>query len=481
MNGQFGGRSSTRAHKWRMRNAWLVVAVVAITLGLTACPLNPEPVNFDADERIIRGSYEGFVDTRLPPRFLRLNADGSIAASVWWNTIELWDRVSDETTVISIPDIDDSWLFGLSINAAGNSLAVNNAGYVQLIDASDGSLVHTLDLRGQLGGCQSCGAQHVMLSPDGAILVAAGVSPRILFFDSATGALASELESAGNEVLFLGFSTNGGLLAAASTTDTRYFMQVWDLESNEVVLAHEFSHTNEGWPSFAYSADGQWFAVGAYDQVELFDLTGAKRTVPLLPSANRHLQALDPDATHMAFSTYESRTTAYTVADAVTGEVLAEFDSDLTVSYSAWSTDGRHIVIGHRLVNASTFEVEVDLAIGHYYEVSLHLDSHYIAGHSYRVTGTISIDGQPDLPVTGIVYGNDTHKYLRPQMRPPQPPRLTFEVGGHPWSVSADLWAHSLRVGDPGYEHRWIGSLMEDPYLENRYYKPFEMWRIGSD
>lgn len=471
---------TTRPQRWR-RSIGTLVATVAVTLGLTACPMNPEEVNFDTDERIIRGSYEGFVDTRLPPRFLRLNADGSIVATVWWNTIELWDRTSDEITHIDIPELDDQWVFGLSIDAAGGTLAVNNTGYVQILYASDGSLIQTVDLRNKFGGCDGCGPQHVALNPQGTLFAAAGESSGILLYETSTAKLSAELAATGNVVVFIAFSADGSLLAAASATDTRRYFQVWNLEAGEPIVAHEFAPTLAGSPSFAFSADGQWFAVYAYEHVELFGLTGEHETVNLPRSEDLRLQALNPDASQIILLAHEGQTLTHSIVDSSTGAVLAQVETDLLSGYAAWSTTGEFVVLGHRLLNASTFDVEADVAIGQYYELSLQLDSHYIAGHSYGVTGTVSIDGQSELPVSGTVYGNDTQKYLRQQVRPPHPPRLTFDIEGHPWSVSAHHLSATLRIGDPGYEHRWIGSLLEDSSLENRYYKPFEMWRTGTE
>ena len=120
--------------------------------------------------------------------------------------------------------------------------------------------------------------RNTAISRDGKLLAMADQAQRVVIYDWKSKQLLRELLFRDARVLYVTFSSDGGLVAAG---DDNGFIAVWDVESGEKLFEYEFQSEAR---SIAFSPDGVWMAVAASmrQAIRLFrvdDRTFALRTI----------------------------------------------------------------------------------------------------------------------------------------------------------------------------------------------------------
>lgn len=476
------GRRARGRPNW-LRAGPVGLAIALLALALTACPGIPPPdrLDFDNDARVLRGAYVGFVDTREVPNLMEFSGDASVLAVSWPNSIESWNpETSELIKTLYLPSNDDSWpwLGGLSVDGSGSLVAGILDGKVLLWDAGSGKLLRKFDPGDRLDGCRYCGAYEISLGASGDWLAVGGDSSVVLLVDTRTGTVSHELTATGKRILMLAQNSDGTLLAAASDlSDTRYVLQVWDTSTLEEVFEYTATVSDSRAPNFAFSADGRWLAVDSESNLELLDLAGGRRVLPLGGSPEARFRALSPDGTQVVLEKPGEHGSTLTVMDVATGGELARLNNALRAQ-STWSPDGRYLLLGSLLLTADSFSAVHDYTLGQLHDLELTATARYVDTLSYDVSGSVSIDGGPASEFTGTVVGNETQRYVQPQSRAPRPAELELELHAYPWT----LHARQLHRGfgtEPSHEGEWWGNMTDDSHEGTAYWYsyPFELRR----
>ncbi len=475
-------RSNPSSTHDRRRRIVITIGTMLLAVLLTACRNLPPPdrLAFDTDPRILRGSYLGSVDTRQVPTFMVLSGDASKLAASWPGGVDVWDTTGPDL-IVSIDvetGAEGEQVGGLSVDDHGTRVAGLVGGDIRLWDAHDGALSRTFDSGTRLGSCLYCGMYALSMSPAGDLLAGAGGAPLVLLFDTTTGSVVQELATVGENTGFVTFSADGSLLIAASTSSsTRFALRAWDTSTYDVVFEHEGTVSHSLSPRFAASADGRTIAVGSENRVELFDVAGGSTVIPIDDDMGRWFVALNADGTQVAIDRSTAATdtsSTFVVLEVATGAVLTEY-TDVLRGQPTWSADGRFLVADAKLVDASDFTVLHEFAEGQLHALELESTPEYIDEHRYAVSGTVSIDGSTAVDFSGMVTGQEAQRYLRPQARLPDPARLEIDLHDHPWRLYAHQ-PYSLDHGNPLKPESWQGTMEFDGGPESTWYT-FRLWR----
>ncbi len=106
----------------------LVKLVLSMSLlGLSGCLIgDPEPLDFAADPRILRGSYRGTVDTRVSSGTVALSADSRLLAMGAGDgraVVQLWDAEM-QAVVKGLGRLrEDAYVSDVAISADGARVA----------------------------------------------------------------------------------------------------------------------------------------------------------------------------------------------------------------------------------------------------------------------------------------------------------------------------------------------------------------------
>jgi WD40 repeat protein len=118
----------------------------------------------------------------------------------------------------------------------------------------------------------------VAFSPDGR-LIASGISGRegmLRLWDARTGKEVHAIKAHGLGVRALAFSPKGDLLATgghgSNTLVRDDTVKLWDVKTGKMVSSNT-RYPTESVHTLAFSADGEWLAVGAYTKVTVWELT----------------------------------------------------------------------------------------------------------------------------------------------------------------------------------------------------------------
>jgi WD40 repeat protein len=408
---------------------------------------------------------------------MELSGDASTLVMSWPGRLEVWDlRTVDRTAIIEVPSgSEDEWIGGLGVDEAGTRVAGLVGGDIRLWDASDGTLLRTLDSGTTLGACLYCGMYALSMSPAGDLIAGAGGAPLVLLFDAATGSIVRELATSGENTGLVSFSSDGTLLIATSTlSDTRYAVRAWDTTTYDVVFEHEGTVTHARSPRFAVSADGRTVAVGSEDQVELLDIAGGSTILATDDDMGLWFVAVNADGTQVGIDRSTEVDTSIVIIDVATGAVVTEFSGVLR-GQPTWSADGRYLIADTRLLDTSDLTVLHDFAEGHLYALELESTPEYIDEQRYAVSGTVRIDGSAPIDFSGTVTGQESQRYLRPQARLPDPARLEIHLVEHPWRLYAHQ-PYSLDHWNPLEPDSWQGTMMFDGGPESTWFT-FRLWR----
>lgn len=454
------------------------LAALLLALALTACPNLPPPerVDLGTDLRVLRGDYEGYVDTRDWPYVMALNPDASALAATWQGVIELWDLATMEVaTTIAVPTADSDVRYRPSFNASGSLISAASDGRALVWETDTGALVLDLDPSARLSDCRYCRVYQTSLSPSGDKLAVSGSVPAVLLIDVATGQIERELEILGWDVALVGFSADGTLLASASYTrgnNYGYSLRVWSATDFNIVFEHEGSVDPHIIPHFAFSGDGRRLAVRSELKLEIFDILGGHEEFVLAESADAWLGALNHDGSLAAMHQGGNFDSFIAIVDLTTGETVERFEDTLGGS-PGWSADGSAFVAGSRLVDTSDFAVMHDFSVGQLHELELVAVPQYLDPVSYAVSGSVSIDGAMPIDFSGIVKGHESQRYLRPQARAPRAAELEFQLDSHPWR----FYAHQQH-GDFDWSLDPIGTWRGGVTEGSGSWYEFKLWRV---
>ena len=205
---------------------------------------------------------------------------------------------SAELRTAAIPDRDPAAAmiqpsgmpFSVAFSPDGALLAVGSHGFVQLVDASDGTT-----LRIVLG--HSGAVTGVAFSPDGTLLATASRDGTARIWDLATGTTRAVLQGHTDWLTGVAFSPDGTLLATASSDLTA---RIWDLATGTTRTTLQ-GHTD--WlTGVAFSPDGTLLATASGDlTARIWDLaTGTTRTTLQGHTDRLTGVAFSPDGTLLA-------------------------------------------------------------------------------------------------------------------------------------------------------------------------------------
>lgn len=430
------------------------LALLSVLL-LTACPQYvPESLEFASDPRILRGRYEGAIDTRSSTPVLDLSADGSLlamGAGDGRSWVQLWDtRTQAPFKGLGHLGAAYTWVEAVALTADGTQAVGTREGRTQVWDVATERVLHSLPTGGPF-----------KISGDGALLATGyGNASSIEVYRVATGEKLHVWSGFGNSLENLAFSEDGKVVAAlfsafATEEGVPFWIRVWSAETGAEVLALEGSRpvTDGDYyvrPLMALSADGDTLAYATADTIRVLNVATGEAVAALpLPIDTVNL-VLNPDGSELAATSYraDGRQSTRLV------EVVSGSQRLLEGVYArTWSRDGRSLlgtmvapqdklygyfedrVFVPTLLDAESLEVIGTFVNGERHEVVLEAEAEYRAADHYFVSGTLQIGDEAAVPFEGEVRGNESQRYLTPQARMPNPPELTLTLRGLPWTL----------------------------------------------
>jgi WD40 repeat protein len=459
-----------------LRLGWWLAAVL-LTL-LTACRIDPPTqLEFASDPHILRGRYEGEIDSRLSSGVVALSGDGSLlalAAGDGSSVVQLWDTAQLRPIgTMGTLDPLEPFVGDVSLSADGARAATAYRGAAQIWDTTTGAQVRVFGAAGRLGDCAYCGVHTLDLSSDGRLLAVGGSAPTILLFDAATGALLREVSVPATHLMDLAFAADGSSLAALfidfvpGEGTRRYLLKVWTLDSGTEQL-ELFGKVGEVAAShLAFSSDGTRVVFPTETALQVIEVATAE-TVLTLPFPPIYVQdfALNPDGSTLAVGIAPDGSPAVTLFyDVASGAELRRLEGPRGVR---WSRDGRYLLTQRSspwlfyptLLDASDFTELGSFFNGQRHEVVLEATATYLTPERYKVAGTLRLDQGAAIAVSGVVEGNEAQRYIRPQGRLPLPASFTLTLQDHPWRLHGfQDWVYS----DRGVEQsvNWSGSVTD--------------------
>ena len=426
-------------------------------LLLTSCfHHDPTPIQFATDPHILRGRYEGVIDTRYATAQLALTADGQTLAMGGGDGIarvQLWDTQT-QTVVRSLGRLNGGdFVDDVAITADGSRVASAVGGNAQIWEVATGKVVQTLRTGGQLA-----------LTPDGSYLASATYGDaRVVVREVATGR-EQIFTAPGDTTEQLTFSADGTLLAAlfydtasAVGRSHPFSVHIWQVPSGAEVLALESVVTDTEssffYPLIAFSADGHSLAYTENNQIRVHDIEKDRRTATLpLPDAPSGI-ALSPDGLQLAAGGLWTPRAYSVKIFSVTSQML---DHELKhVNSAEWSQDGRFMLaltmndsevegqsgpdglITSKLLRTGDFAQVGTFVNGKLHQVVLEATPEYVGEQSYGVTGTLQLGDDAPIPFEGTVDGGESQRYLTPQHSLPEPAEFVLNLRDHPWSLRA--------------------------------------------
>jgi hypothetical protein len=466
------------SHQGRRGLAGLAAALSILLL--TGCPVIPPPerLAFDTDPRVLRGSYLGSVDTRATPTSMALAGDASLLVASWPGSVEFWDPETSE--LVATSPTPSAWGISgvsashLSVDGTGSLVAGVLGGHVLLWDGHDATLVREFDPGDRFASCVYCGATVAALDPAGDLVAVGGGAPHLLVVDTATGAVVHELATVGDRGEFVAFGAGGALLASATAvSSTHYALRVWETDTYGVVFEREGTIDHARAARFAFSADGRRLAVGSATKLELIDLAGGVTVLPLDDADQTWSLALSADGKHATLRQPGDPDGSLAIVDLTTGSTVALIPAG--GGASAWSADGRFLLAGAKLVRTTDFEVVHDYATGQLYAIELDATPAYVNPRTYAVSGTLRIDRADGIEFHGLVDGNESHRYVRPQARAPDRATLEIDLHDHPWRLHAEQIS---RAYDYGLEpDEWWGYVIDRSVGGDQPWTALRLWR----
>ncbi len=153
-------------------------------------------------------------------------------------------------------------MWSASFSPNGQQIVTTDDRGAQLWDARTNQLQFTLPHGGEV--------YHAVYNAAGSQLITV-TADRVRIWNTSSGALARELRSARDDMAsdfyLAALSPDGEIVAAISSTGGA--AHVWNVSAG--TLLAELHSSALDFPSLAFSADGQWLAMGGGDEVRVFD------------------------------------------------------------------------------------------------------------------------------------------------------------------------------------------------------------------
>lgn len=431
-------------------------------LLLTSCSRHdPVPVDFATDPRILRGRYEGVIDTRYATTQLALSADAQTLAMGGGDGIarvQLWDTQTQTVTKTLGRLGADDFAPDVAITADGSRVASSVGGSTQIWEVATGA-VQTLARGGQLA-----------LTADGTYLAIGSYEAEVVLLEVASGR-EQVLTTPGDTLEPPIFSGDGARLAVLSygvATEvggaSRFSVRVWQVASGAEVLALEGAVTDTGsgyvYPLMAFSADGRSLAFLEGNRVRVHDVEKNQLITTLpLPDVPSGI-ALSPDGSRLAVGGYwTGGVSSVKIFEVASGTLHHELEHG---SSAAWSLDGKSMLMLARTAAADDvldgdYSGSGDLPIpvlvrtedysrvgtyvnGELYRAVLEATPEYLDGRTYGVSGTLQLGEDAPIPFEGMVDGKESQRYLAPQHSLPEPAAFVLKLRDHPWTLYASQY-----------------------------------------
>ena len=291
---------------------------------------------------------------------LAFHADGAMLYSGGYHgTVFCWDV--EQGALASTFETGQGTVSGIACHATQDLVATADGNGTVSLWTGRGQHVRTLT-----GHSKS--VMSVAFSPDGKLLLSAGLDGKAIVWDFETGEAVAHLVSGSNELAAALFSPDGETIATAPTAHEwaapaaeNTIARLWKTATHERIL--ELRGHGAQLAAMAYSPDGESLVTGSADHTaRVWDTRTGRQVAALSGHLSRvHAVAFSPDGSRIATGSVDRAVKLWTKA-APKDPVTLPGHSDQVVCL-AFSPDGRYIASGARNGTILLHPVNVDTLV----------------------------------------------------------------------------------------------------------------------